>query len=115
VVALRRVITARPDAVRVARAAVTELEREGLDAGIAADARLVITELISNSLRHAGLDDEDEIVLLVETRGATLRVEVADYGEGFAPRPVQEPPRESTGGRGLLLVIPVDGGPSRQV
>jgi anti-sigma regulatory factor (Ser/Thr protein kinase) len=114
---VRRVLPARPDAVREARAAVTSLERGGLAAAVAADARLVVTELVSNSLRHGGLDPDDEIVLVLEAREATLRVEVADYGAGFAPRRVVEPPREATGGRGLLLVerLSVDWGIRREV
>lgn len=101
---VRRVLPARPDALRQARVAVSELERDGLAAQVAADARLVVTELVANSLRHGRLDPDDEIVVVLERRGTTLRVEVCDYGEGFAPHTVEEPPQEATGGRGLLLV-----------
>jgi anti-sigma regulatory factor (Ser/Thr protein kinase) len=67
------------------------------------DVRLLVSELVTNAVRHAGLRAEDRIRLLVSLRDAVLRVEVHDPGSGFelhAPAP--DPAR--TSGWGLYLV-----------
>jgi anti-sigma regulatory factor (Ser/Thr protein kinase) len=67
------------------------------------DVRLLVSELVTNAIRHAGLgpDDTVQLVLLMEDR--SLRVEVHDPGSGFRPRkPVPDPARPS--GWGLYLV-----------
>jgi anti-sigma regulatory factor (Ser/Thr protein kinase) len=54
------------------------------------DVVLVVSELVSNSVRHSGDGKEsDEIVVRVSVRAGYIRVEVADQGPGFsidAPR-----------------------------
>jgi anti-sigma regulatory factor (Ser/Thr protein kinase) len=73
-----------------------ELDGEVLD-----DLRLLVTELVTNSVRHAGngwlvgLD-----VFLTEHR---VRIEVSDWGGGFTPRP-RSPGQSAEGGWGLHLV-----------
>ena len=64
------------------------------------DARLLVSELVTNAVRHA----EGEIVrLVVRLAGGVLRVEVHDPGRGFALRePSSDPIRSS--GWGLVLV-----------
>jgi anti-sigma regulatory factor (Ser/Thr protein kinase) len=67
------------------------------------DVRLLVSELVTNAVRHAGLSPDDKIRLLVQHRDSVLRVEVHDPGTGFEPRPpVPDPARAS--GWGLYLV-----------
>lgn len=76
-------------------------------------ARLLVTELVTNSVLHASLGSQDEIRLRVAVSAGMLCVEVTDLGEGFE-RPAwggvaSEPGLSQTGtkderGRGLYLV-----------
>jgi anti-sigma regulatory factor (Ser/Thr protein kinase) len=67
------------------------------------DVRLLVSELVTNAVRHAGLATEDRIRLLVQLSDRVLRVEVHDPGTGFELRaPVPDPARAS--GWGLYLV-----------
>ena len=65
--------------------------------------KLLVTELISNSVVHAGADRDAtiEVSILCSERGA--RVEVEDQGPGFEPKP-REPDLVNGGGFGLMLV-----------
>ena len=45
--------------------------------------RIVVNELVANSLRHGGLGQHDHIDVTVETRPDHLRVDVYDRGVGF--------------------------------
>jgi anti-sigma regulatory factor (Ser/Thr protein kinase) len=47
------------------------------------DVRLLVSELVTNSLRHAELGPDDSITLHVSVDDAAIRVEVADEGKGF--------------------------------
>jgi anti-sigma regulatory factor (Ser/Thr protein kinase) len=81
------------------RRALTRL-RSDLDPPLLESLRLLITELISNAVRHAGAPGID---LLVVVGQPAVRVEVADRGPGFdSPRGNGE--RGTEGGWGLLLV-----------
>jgi anti-sigma regulatory factor (Ser/Thr protein kinase) len=67
------------------------------------DCRLMLSELVTNSLRHASLSIDQEIELVLALQGETLRVEVGDPGPGFEPRP--RAADDSAGsGWGLFLV-----------
>ena len=92
---------ADPGAVRAARAAVRERLRDWALDGLADIAALLVSELVTNSLRHA---TGPIVVRLVrpESADGVLLVEVSD--------PLPDPPRERTphpddeSGRGLQLV-----------
>jgi anti-sigma regulatory factor (Ser/Thr protein kinase) len=64
------------------------------------DAELLVSELVTNSVRHARLGASDTITVQVRQEDRRLRVEVADPGAGLdaAPRP------RGDGGWGLLLL-----------
>jgi anti-sigma regulatory factor (Ser/Thr protein kinase) len=62
--------------------------------------RLLISELVTNALRHGGLEKPLE---LHASWNGTVRVEVIDHGDGFTPAPRTQP-LEEPGGYGLLLV-----------
>jgi two-component sensor histidine kinase len=65
--------------------------------------RLLVTELVTNSVRHGDLDDEDSIGLTIQRDHRRIRVSVTDPGEGFEPdRP--RPDADLTSGWGLFLV-----------
>jgi anti-sigma regulatory factor (Ser/Thr protein kinase) len=73
---------------------------------VAFDVRLLVTELVANSVRHAGLDESDSITITLELDGARLRVEVLDPGAGFA-FPVRPEQQGGGGGRGLQIVAAI--------
>lgn len=87
---------------RAAGRARNELEclRSELDGPIVESIRLLVTELVANSVRHAGAA---AVELVVAVRRDRVRVEVANPGTPFQPR-LGEPGPESTSGWGLLLV-----------
>jgi integral membrane sensor domain MASE1/anti-sigma regulatory factor (Ser/Thr protein kinase) len=66
------------------------------------DLRLLVSELVTNSVRHARLQPGELIRLRVELSDRVLRVEVGDPGEGFAAS-IPEPVPGEPGGWGLFL------------
>ena len=85
-----------------ARRALDELEpsvpREVLD-----DVRLLVSELVTNSVRHAELDPSQWVELRAMVEGGTIRVEVVDSGPGFRPE-ISRPTIYQESGWGLYLV-----------
>jgi anti-sigma regulatory factor (Ser/Thr protein kinase) len=75
-----------PDAVKRARDAMDRFRGQLSDLTIQ-DARLLISELVTNSLRHASLRPDQPIEISLDVEGRRLHVEVVDHGPGFAPRP----------------------------
>jgi anti-sigma regulatory factor (Ser/Thr protein kinase) len=67
------------------------------------DIRLLVSELVTNSVRHSGAREHDHVSMRVCVTDSTVRVEVADPGRGFAPRP-RDDDRSRPGGWGLYLV-----------
>jgi anti-sigma regulatory factor (Ser/Thr protein kinase) len=76
----------------------------GLAPGVAEETELLVTELVTNAVRHGGLSPDDTIELHLTWRSSVLRVEVADGGPGFDPASALETDPEAVGGWGLLLV-----------
>jgi anti-sigma regulatory factor (Ser/Thr protein kinase) len=94
-----RRLRARPEAAGEAREMVRELDlppRQGTDA------TLLLSEVVTNSVRHAGLGDEDAIEIVLDA-GDVLRVEVRDRGAGFEPEALEPDPARPSGW-GLYLV-----------
>ena len=89
---------AEPRTVGVARAAVQESCQRWGYGGLCEDAKLIVSELVCNAVRHAGTD----IGLTVMTRRCGLRLEVSD-GSTRPIRPRIAAPSDE-GGRGLALV-----------
>jgi serine phosphatase RsbU (regulator of sigma subunit)/anti-sigma regulatory factor (Ser/Thr protein kinase) len=98
----RFVLGAGPDAPRRARA-VLEPHLAALPAAAQEAARLLITETVTNAVRHGGLAPGDPIDVHVRHMGTRLRVEVRDGGRGMREVPPKPPPG-ATGGYGLHLV-----------
>jgi anti-sigma regulatory factor (Ser/Thr protein kinase) len=69
------------------------------------DALLLVSELVTNSIVHAGHSGAEAIRVRAANDGCTTRVEVCDRARGATMPSMQpEPPPYATGGRGLLLV-----------
>jgi two-component sensor histidine kinase len=90
-----------PRAAGQARRTIARLG--GLDPDILVRLRLLVSELVSNSVRHGRFGDEDTIHLSVRRRGELIRVDVTNPAEQFATRP-QRPDPDSPTGWGLYLV-----------
>src|SRR5204862_7440382 len=71
-----------PYAVTAARLALADLD-SALDPSTAFDVRLLVSELVTNSVQHASIGAQDSIRLTVEIRGGIVRVQVFDEGPGF--------------------------------
>jgi anti-sigma regulatory factor (Ser/Thr protein kinase) len=82
-------------APRDARDALDEMTKALLP-DVRERARLMVSELTTNSVRHADAGPGDVIRVLVDVTAALLHVDVIDDGPGFA-RP-QSPRGEPTGG-----------------
>jgi len=90
------------ESAAAARQAIGELEPE-LSEDLLGDVRLLVSELVTNALRHAPIGDEQRITLTVAVGEGAVRVEVRDPGSGFDPGPVPDDP-ENAAGWGLYLV-----------
>lgn len=66
--------------------------------------RLLVSELVTNSVRHGSSSSADEIYLDVALDAGILRVAVTDRGQADSLRLVREPDLDQEGGRGLWLV-----------
>src|SRR3954471_97282 len=91
-----------PYAVTAARLALSDLDSH-LEPSIAFDVRLLVSELVTNSVKHAQVSEDDSIMLGVKIDGDIVRVEVCDSGPGFEPPPTA-PPNDADEGWGLFLV-----------
>ena len=89
------------DAPRRARVVARELLSHHLDGRRQHDLLVLVTELVTNAVRHAGLGPEDVIVLQLASAGGVVRAEVCDPGPGFEPVEREPGPH---GGFGLVLL-----------
>jgi anti-sigma regulatory factor (Ser/Thr protein kinase) len=91
-----------PEAAGEGRHALDRLEG-ALDAEHLSELRLLVTELLTNSVRH-GVSEPGWITLDVDIYANSLRVVVTDNGPGFEPEPTPRPHLDRPGGWGLCLV-----------
>jgi anti-sigma regulatory factor (Ser/Thr protein kinase) len=100
---LEAVLRPGPAAPATARAALTRWLSGHVPVEVLEDARLLASELVTNSLRHPEIPEDACLRLAVQLREGALRVEVRDPGTTgvIAPR---KPDREHGGGFGLQLV-----------
>ena len=82
-----------------ARGALSRL-RGDIDEPLMETLRLLVTELVTNSVRHA---DADAVSLRILVTGTSIWTEVSDEGPGFDPRLTGVPQRDRSGW-GLFLV-----------
>ena len=90
-----------PYAVTAARLALADVESR-LDPSVAFDVRLLVSELVTNSVRHAEVGPEESITMRVRVLNPGIRIEVSDTGDGFEPPP--EPTADADTGWGLFIV-----------
>jgi anti-sigma regulatory factor (Ser/Thr protein kinase) len=100
---IRRSLAPDLDATGDARRALDgfsgQLEEDVLERGA-----LVVTEVVSNSVKHAGLTAAQRIDLNIAVLPECLRIEVTDEGAGFDPVVTPPDPSLRSGGWGLLMV-----------
>jgi anti-sigma regulatory factor (Ser/Thr protein kinase) len=70
----------------------------------AADAVLLVSELVTNSILHADLDEDGWIHLEVGVSPGAVRIDVSDTGRGFRAEGRERPSPDRVHGRGLFLV-----------
>jgi anti-sigma regulatory factor (Ser/Thr protein kinase) len=87
------------EAAAQARHALARL-RSDIDPPLMETLRLLVTELVTNSIKHAGADS---VVLRVLVGHAAVWTEVADEGPGFDPADTKAPDLQRPGW-GLFLV-----------
>jgi anti-sigma regulatory factor (Ser/Thr protein kinase) len=94
-----------PYAVTASRLAIAGLE-DKLDPNVLFDMRLLVSELVTNCVKHAQIGPDESIQLAVEIGPDTVKVSVRDHGPGFEPPtgPPSEEDAEAGGGWGLFLV-----------
>jgi anti-sigma regulatory factor (Ser/Thr protein kinase) len=91
-----------PEAAWAARRAL--LTRNGaLPRNVRNDVLLLMTELVTNAVRHADAAPDRMVRIELRQRQGAVRVAVCDEGPGFAPETTCSRPDE-TGGWGLVLV-----------
>jgi anti-sigma regulatory factor (Ser/Thr protein kinase) len=96
-----RTLEANPGAVSEARSWAASVTRGLLGSEQAQSLRLIVSELVTNALRHG--DDGERIDLAVTPKPEFLCVQVTDDGPGLAPRP-RALDTEDVGGFGLFFV-----------
>ena len=88
-----------PEAAARARRALSKL-RADIDPPLMETLRLLVTELVSNSVRHARADT---VILKVLVGRTVVLTEVTDEGPGFDPADAGKPGTDDSGW-GLFLV-----------
>jgi anti-sigma regulatory factor (Ser/Thr protein kinase) len=94
-------VAAAPGGVATARRAVTEAAEGHVGREMVDTTRLLVSELVTNGILHGGTAEPVRVSLRFDDSG--LRVEVADCGPGFVPKP-RAIGSEELNGFGLFLV-----------
>lgn len=96
-------LPAEPAAIARARDAVDAL-RPQVAAEVLPDLRLLVSEVVTNAVRHASAASGAHVVLIAEECPGCVRIEVHDEGGGFVAPADPGPRPEGTSGWGLFLV-----------
>ena len=91
-----------PSAATAARVEVTERLADRLGGPLLEDVRLLVTELITNALRHGRLTPGDRVSVRASIDDDVVRIEVRDPGNDGDV--AQRAPGPRGGGYGLYLV-----------
>jgi serine/threonine-protein kinase RsbW len=93
-----------PSSVGVARQTLKRWMRErGSSANSIEDARVVISELVGNSIRHASPLPDGSLMVTWKTDSTGLQLSVTDGGSESRPRKVHAP-TSAVAGRGMTIV-----------
>jgi anti-sigma regulatory factor (Ser/Thr protein kinase) len=68
------------------------------------DVELLVSELATNSVRHAGCGELDELAMDAQVREDRVLVRVYDGGKGFEAAAPRKAEPEQAGGYGLVLL-----------
>lgn len=98
---VRIILPPTRDSPSAARDAMSRFEGE-VDDGTMESLRLIVSELVTNSFRHASLRRDQHVEVRAALRDGVLRLEVEDPGSGFAAP--DEPVPQAESGWGLYLV-----------
>jgi anti-sigma regulatory factor (Ser/Thr protein kinase) len=96
--ALRVELPRTPQAAFLARRALDDLDGS-IDPKVLPDVRLLVSELITNSVKYGG---DGPVRLEVHASDQTVRAEIVDQGAGFTPK-VRDDDLDRVGGWGLHL------------
>jgi anti-sigma regulatory factor (Ser/Thr protein kinase) len=96
-------VPAGPAAPTTARRALTRWLSTRSVNGLLSDAPLIVSELVTNSMRHAGLRGASGVRVSAALANGVLRIEVEDGGTGGAVVR-RAPNRDHGGGFGLNIV-----------
>jgi len=96
-------LTSIPESVMSARHALDRLA-DVLPPEKLEDLRLVVSELVTNSVRHAGGSSYDQILLSVAVSADSVQGRVCDAGPGFEVPYNPKPRPDLRGGWGLPIV-----------
>jgi len=99
---LDRSLKAGAEAASRARRALADLKAP-LPVSVRQDLELLVSEVVTNAVRHGGGADGYPIDMSVRVDERCVRVEVADRGPGFEPDPLP-PTMFQESGWGLYLV-----------
>ena len=91
-------------AARCARRAVREELKDALPRRRLADVELLVSELATNSVRHSGCTEADELSMEAQVEPDRVRVRLFDPGEGFEAHTPAAPSNGGSGGYGLVLL-----------
>ena len=91
-------------AARQARRAVREELAGALPKRTLADVELLVSELATNSVRHAGCGEGAELAMEAAVEADLVRVRLSDGGDGFDEHTPRPPASGSAGGYGLVLL-----------
>ncbi|HET7477646.1 MAG TPA: ATP-binding protein [Dermatophilaceae bacterium] len=92
-----------PSVPQLRRLVVDDLRRRGLDAVLVGEAEIVVSELLTNAVRHARPLPDGTVRVHWKVKGQAMEIEVTDGGSDTAPVAA---PRSlwSPSGRGLRIV-----------
>ena len=101
--ALAVVLPGGVEAAVEARSAVGLLRRP-IGSDLLPLVELLVTELVSNSVRHGEAGPEDPVRLAIGVSDEAVRVEVSDLGPGFSPSRLPPSDPGEAGGWGLVIL-----------
>jgi len=92
------------DAPALARAQLTQRLEDALAPARLEELRLLVTELVANSVRHGGVGEEGRVVVEVALDDERAHVVVSDTAGGAGKPRLRPPDLGGGGGFGLFLV-----------
>jgi anti-sigma regulatory factor (Ser/Thr protein kinase) len=90
-------------APQLARRALSDLT-DGLEDGLRERGAVVLSELVTNSVRHAGLAGTQRVAVVLRLWPEAIRMEVTDPGYGFEPGDPRPGKTDGSGGWGLWVI-----------